>query len=194
MNFFDSFAHDSPAYTNHLLGYGILEKAGNSFDFKIDILREYLAVKTKYKKLNMSNEEKQREISERRNMLEPKLRKIIQNQLKVRFGEDEAKRILLGKWDTAKKRKYSTLKYKELFDPNKHEIYFEDLRNIMGKYWEECFRNIFDTDVEKFNSRMILINLTRKGDAHASQISNSDMESFRGAMSWLEEKVAEFLD
>lgn len=115
-------------------------------------------------------------------------------QLLATFGEDEAKILVLAKHDSAKKKKYAALSYKELFDANKHEIYFDDLRELMRKNWETSFRNIFTEDVEKFNSRMVLLNSIGRSDAHAKQVADHDMESFRGAMSWLEEKISNFLD
>lgn len=46
--FFYEFANDSPEYTAHLLGYGIVEKNdAGEFDFKIDLLKRYLIDKEK---------------------------------------------------------------------------------------------------------------------------------------------------
>lgn len=192
--FFYEFAQESPQYTSHLIGYGILEEHDNLFDFKIDTLKKYLSSKNKYKKLKLSNEEKQKEISERRNKVEPKLRKIVRTQLKVTFGEESAKIQVLKMHPPEKRRKYKSLAYKDLFDSNKCEIYFDQLRILIKKNWKDCFINIFDSDIQKFESRMTLINYSRKGDSHASIISDSDMQSFRGAMTWLEEKIDDYLN
>ena len=88
--------------------------------------------------------------------------------------------------------RYLSLSYRELFDANKHEIYFNDLKELMRKNWENGFKNIFSEDVEKFNSRMVLLNSIGRSDAHKKDVSDPDMQSFRGAMSWLEEKVEEY--
>lgn len=183
-----------PEIASHLIGYGIIEKTGNLYGFKIDILKKYLAKKNKFKKINQSNEEKQQEINLRRNLIEPKLRRIVQNQLKFGFGETKAMEILLKKYSEKKKKRYENLDYKDLFNPNKHEIFYNDLINIMSKYWEGYFREIFNTDVEKFKARMNIINELRTGDCHAGKISNPDMTSFRGAMEWLEEKVFDYFE
>lgn len=79
-----------------------------------------------------------------------------------------------------------------MFNANKHEIYFNDLKELMRKNWENGFRNIFSEDVEKFSSRMTLLNSIGRSDAHKKDVSDSDMQSFRGAMSWLEEKVDDY--
>ena len=100
--------------------------------------------------------------------------------------------MVLAKHEPRKRAKFVALEYKDLFDANKHEIFLEDLRDLMRRNWETGFRNIFSEDVEKFNSRMILLNSIGRSDAHAKNVPDSDMQSFRGAMSWLEEKVDEY--
>lgn len=191
---FIQLADGSPEYTNHLINYGILIESSGDFAFKVDILKTYLQSKNQFKNLNLTNEEKQAEISKRRNLTEPKLRKVVRIQLKSTFGIDEAKNKVLKKWgkeETKKRRKYANLTYKQLFDPIKHEIYLNDLFELMRKNWNNCFENLFEENVEIFEAKTRLINHYRKGDAHATKVSNSDMSSFRGAMSWLEEKLEE---
>jgi hypothetical protein len=51
LDFFYEFANESPEYTAHLLGYGIVEKNDNGeYDFKIDIIKRYLIEKENRKK------------------------------------------------------------------------------------------------------------------------------------------------
>lgn len=191
---FEELAEGEPSYVQHLLGYGVVSKGSSGYDFKIDVLKQYLARKNKYKNLNLTNDQKIAEIGERRNRSEIRLRKVVMRQLLANFGDESAKNMILAKHDQLKRRKYSSLEYKQLFDPNKHEIYFDDLRELMRKNWEQCFKNIFSEDVEKFNSRMVILNSIGRSDAHAKEVADHDMESFRGAMSWLEEKLSNFLD
>ena len=121
------------------------------------------------------------------------MRKVVSQVLRTLLGEETAKQQVLAKHDAKKRSKYVGLPYKDLFDANKHEIYFDDLRELMRRHWEAGFRNIFVEDVEKFNSRMILLNSIGRSDAHAKNVPDSDMQSFRGAISWLEEKIHEYL-
>lgn len=189
---FEQLAESDPAYTQHLIGYGVISKSPNGYDFKIDSIKKHLSLKEKYKKLNLTDAEKLAEISERRNEIEYRLRRLVSQALRFTHGEEEAKRLVLAKHDAKARAKYSSLSYRELFDANKHEIYFNDLKELMRKNWEEGFRNIFSEDVEKFNSRMILLNSIGRADAHKKDVCDADMQSFRGAMSWLEEKVDEY--
>lgn len=190
---FQELAELSPEYVTHLLNYGIIEKSGSDFGFKIDALKLFLAKKNKYKKLNLSEDEKQKEISERRNKLEPKLRKMIKRGLQLKFGEEIAKnKVIIELYGAREKGKYMHVDYSEFFDPNKHNIFLKTCFELMRKNWEDCFRNIFEVNVEIFEAKTTLINHYRKPDTHAAPISDSDMKSFRGSMDWIEQKVDEY--
>lgn len=189
---FEALAKSDPAYTQHLIGYGVICKSSSGYDFKIDSIKKHLSAKERYQKLNLTQAEKLAEISARRNEAEHKLRKIVSQVLRSLHGEEEAKRQILSKHDIKARTKYMTLLYRELFDANKHEIYFNDLKELMRKNWESGFRNIFSEDVEKFNSRMVLLNSIGRSDAHKKDVSDADMQSFRGAMAWLEAKIDEY--
>lgn len=190
-NTFLELAEGAPEYTAHLINYGILKKSSGDYAFEVDILKTYLSSKNKYKRLNQTNSEKQQEISKRRNLIEPKLRKIVRVHLMSTFGQDVAKDKVLSKWgkDSKKRNKFSSLTYKDLFDPNKHEIYLKDLFDLIRKNWEDCFKNLFEGNVEIFEAKSRLINHYRKVDSHACEIKDTEMTSFRGAMAWLEEIV-----
>ena len=189
---FSELAGSDPSYTQHLVGYGLISKSSNGYDFKIDAVKKHLSKKEKYQCLNLSNAQKLAEISARRNKVEPQLRRLVSQVLRTLLGEEKAKQQILSKHDSKKQKKYQSLSYRELFDANKHEIYFDDLRDLMRKNWESGFRNAFSEDVEKFNSRMVILNSIGRSDAHDKEVSDADMQSFRGAMSWLEEKVGEY--
>lgn len=190
---FKELAELSPEYISHLINYGIIEKSESNYSFKIEALKLYLSNKNKYKRLNLSNDEKQAEISKRRNIIEPRLRKIVRTQLRALLGEDDAKKKIIAEiYGNKEVNKYTHLNYSDFFDANKHNIYLNNLFELIRKNWEVGFKNIFDTNVEVFNAKTILINHYRKSDAHAAKISDSDFQSFRGAMEWLEEKTNEY--
>lgn len=191
---FHLFANDDPSYTYHLLNYGILSRNDEEYYFNTDLLKDYLASKNKYKRINLSLEEKQIEINKRRNTAETKLRRVVRNQLKMFHGETKAKEIVLKKWGSDRRKskkynKYKNLSLKDLFDSSKHEIYFDDLREIIRLNYEIGFSNLFEVSVLIFDSKMRLINDLRRVDCHATNISEADLMTFRGAMTWLEEKI-----
>lgn len=177
----------NPTLISHLLGYSILEKTNDMYGFKIDILKKYLSKINKYQKLEMSNEEKIAEISERRNAVEVKLRKIVQNQLKFALGEANAKQKMINAMEASKRPKYSGLLYRDLFDPLKCEVYFYQLSLVIQNNWG-VFANVFSLNRNIVNSHLTIINSLRR-DCHAAPISNDEMQSFRGSMTWLEKEV-----
>ncbi|MBW4428789.1 MAG: hypothetical protein KME50_31285 [Nostoc desertorum CM1-VF14] len=190
ISFFKSFANESPEYTAHLKGYGIISQNLDNYDFKIDIAKQYLENKNKYKKLHLTNEEMLQEISQRRNSLEPKLRNIIRMQLSGRYGQSKAKEIVLSIIKNSKKE-YDNLPYKDLFDPDQVNIYFDKLKQIVNKEWS-IFEHIFDNK-NQFDSNMTIVNDNR-ADAHAKEITTSKMIIFRESIGWLEEHVDKFLN
>ncbi|MEH2292793.1 hypothetical protein [Nostoc sp.] len=192
LKFFNQYASESTEYTNHLKGYGIISQTREEYDFKIDAVKQYLIQKNKYKKVNPSNEDMLNEISQRRNALEPKLRKIVRTQLKVKYGENQAREKLLVYFSKEEQKKYSHLAYKDLFDPDKVNIYLEVLRKIIKEEWL-TFEHIFSRKQEEFNLKMEAINKYR-ADAHAKQMTQDKMGHFRDCITWIETHVNEFLE
>lgn len=182
------FANSSPEYTNHLLGYKILDRNKEGFFFNIESIKHHLISKNKYKKLKLTYHEKLKEISERRNEIEPKLRQIIRTTLISNFGENEAKRKVLDVFGEPRKSKYLSGSLKEIFNPNNSEIYFEDLKKIIEKYWS-YFEFVFGKDKEAFSTYMKSINKFR-ADAHAKDISDEEMNFVRVCFT----KVEAFID
>jgi hypothetical protein len=105
---FKSHALDSPKYTNHLLGYGLIENVNGEYDFRVEVIKNYLIKKNQYKKLATTTEEMWNEISQRRNKIEPKLRKIIRNQLKAHLGASEARNFILDIMGPNKKNRHGS--------------------------------------------------------------------------------------
>jgi len=187
---FHELASLSELFTNHLIGYGLIEKKGPDFDFRIDAIRQYLLKKNKYQQTDLTTTEMWAEISERRNILEPSLRKLIKNHLKAVHGEAKAKEIVIGIFDQIRATKYGHRGYSDLFDPNKSEIYFDDLRKIISKEWN-TFMHIFDKDNDTFNSHMKAINKYRT-DAHAKELKKDEFAYLRVCFSKIERLVADF--
>ena len=90
-----------------------------------------------------------------------------------------------------RKSKYYSFTLKDIFNPNKAEIYFEDLRKIIAKEWV-LFENIFGRDKVGFNTYMSAINKYR-ADTHAKDISDHDMEYFRVCATKMENYIDDFM-
>ncbi|MFQ4138878.1 AAA-like domain-containing protein [Nodosilinea sp. PGN35] len=188
---FSEFAEMHSSFTQHLLGYGLIQKNVAGYDFKIDSIQEYLIQQSKYKKLINTLSEKWQEISERRNSAEVKLRKLVRMQLKAVKGQDEAKQIVLDIFGGKRKQELSSLDYNDLFDPIKGEIYFLDLAKIISKEWD-VFKNIFSNSKRETFQGLDFINQHR-ANAHAKDITDEEFAYFRICMSKIEKDLEEFL-
>ena len=190
LNTFNDFANISKDYTNHLSGYNIIDKNFDSYTFKIEAIKDYLKDKFKYKSIHQTPKERFQEISERRNQLEPKLRIVVKNILFSKYGENDAKAKVLDIFGNPRKAKYYSYTLKDIFNSNKSEIYFEDLKKIIEKEWG-CFEFVFGRDRESFSAHMTCVNKYRI-DAHAKDITDDEMQYFRVCMKKLEDYIENF--
>ena len=181
----------SPLLTNHLLGYGILEENEGNFSFRIESILNHLKGKEKFKGTEMSQREMRTEVSERRNELEQKLRKLCRMQLKSHLGEIDARSSVLELMGDPRTKKNAVLSYIDLFDANKSGILFSDLCKIIRKHWD-CFKHILGADKDEVLSKMELINSLRV-DAHAKEITQEEFQMFRLCIKKFEKVVSEFL-
>ncbi|KAF0179066.1 MAG: hypothetical protein FD161_1559 [Limisphaerales bacterium] len=187
---FDLFATADPAYTEHLQGYGIIELQGDEFVFRVDALKEFLSREARFQRLNLTNQEKWAEISERRNKLEPKLRLLCRNMLQVFYGNADAKQKVLDIFGKARNTTLAGLEYSELFSPEKGQIYWEDLRKMISKHWD-CFKHIIGPDQNKALRHLELIN-EHRADAHAKLIAEDDFQMLRLSFGFFEDKLKQF--
>ncbi|MDW6094355.1 AAA-like domain-containing protein [Vibrio rhizosphaerae] len=181
---FEEFATLHPSYTAHLLGYGIIKKDHDGYDFNIDSIRDFILDQSKYRKIGLTQEGMWAEISERRNSAEVKLRKLIRFLLKANLGAATAKETVLNIFGGARKEKLARLSYEELFDARKSEIYFSDLSKIISKKWE-IFSNTFENARQDTFRNLDFINSSRN-DAHAKDITEEQFSYFRICMSKIE--------
>jgi hypothetical protein len=189
---FEYFAENEADYINHIKGYGLIVQYSNAeWAFRVEIIRDYLRTKQKYTSLNLTKDQMLSEISERRNDIEPKLRKLIRTQLGSRYGKNEAKIKFIAILDQKQKNAANALSYDQLFDGTSFQLYFDDLRKVIRKYWED-FTNILGGDITKFDQRMSSINMLRV-DAHANDISEEQFYLFRTQIKILEEQINQYI-
>lgn len=189
---FNKLADMSSEFTNHLLGYNIVDYCNNKYSFNIEAIKEYLTSAHKYEKSLATVEDRLKEISERRNYLETKLRKIVKIQLQSNFGKGDATFKFLDVLGEPRKTKYMGLGYNEMFSSNECELYFEDLRKVIIKYYD-CFRNIFGTNKDDIDDKLKIINKYR-ADAHAKDVTKEQMDYFRVCITHIETKAFEFIE
>jgi hypothetical protein len=189
---FNKMSSISADYSNHLIGYGLIEKYGQDYSFRIEVVKEFIIKKSRYKNLSPTLDDIYLEISNRRNTLERKIRKIVKQQIQSSFGKKEGREKIIALIDTKRKDKFSTLNFNELFDPNKSSLFLLDFIKIMVKYWQ-LFENVFSRDKNKFERNMETINEYRV-DAHAKNITEDEFQFFRICITEVEKQVSDYLD
>ena len=187
---FLEFSDLSSAYTNHLLGYGIIEQQNGEYCFRIEAVRDYLQKRLRYQKLSQTPAERLSEVSERRNAFESKLRRIVKSQLLATLGKAEATTAILNFLGTERAEKYRDRDYNSLLDGKITPFYFEDLRKLIIKEWV-TFKHVFPKGQEDFDRKMKTIN-TYRYDAHAKDMSQDEMNDFRSSMTILEQQIEDF--
>jgi hypothetical protein len=110
--------------------------------------------------------------------------------LQVFFGIPDAKQNVLDIFGKSRNTSLGHLDYTELFNPGTSQVYFDDLRKIISKYWD-CFKNVLGSDQEKVLQYLKLINDSR-ADAHAKGNVDDDFQMLRLAFTFLETRLNEF--
>jgi hypothetical protein len=129
---FNEFAKEDNYYTNHLIGYGLLNKSLNGFSFNIECVREYLSEKHKFDKKEISPEKKLSEINERRILLEQSLRKIIRNQFKANFGRQVGLQKILASLPENRRGPLADNDIDKILEPTSSPLYLVDLINVIN--------------------------------------------------------------
>ena len=190
VNDFNELANDNENYVRHLLGYRVIRKSNDgNYYFNIDVIKQFLIKKNKYCRINLSQEEKRLEISNRRNKIEEDLKELVRKCIRDRYGRTQAFEKVNAILRTSIKN------YNDLFDSNKNnKLYFLSLLNIIidDGLWDDCFKTIFSNKTE-FESKMNLINRINIGraDAHNAKVSDEDFNLFRSIAIYLEKIIEE---
>jgi hypothetical protein len=172
---FRIYAESSPRDVEHLIGYGLIEKAGENHLFRIAAVE--LAVKKSARDLMCpeSMDERWALLSRERNHFEFQFRDFVRSTLKVALGKREAKdeviNVMRKPQQAATARE---LEYDQIFTK---EFYFSNLKDIVLKHWDR-FKYIFNEDKARFQRAMDAGNRYR-ADAHAKSVT---AEQFRDAM------------
>ena len=116
------------------------------------------------------------------------MRKLIANQLKIKYGK-KAREQLIQKINgtTTDKTQESKIKAAPDFAHAMQELYFSQLKELILKEWKD-YNTIF-VDRVKFEQFFETINKFRKIDAHSSSISDEDNAILHIAFKFFEDKL-----
>lgn len=174
---FIELAKDNKSLVQHLLSFGLVEKHYNEkYMLSLESLGDYLKNKNRFKKINLSDEEKLQEISLRRNRLEKKLRELILNGLKFAYGK-KALNELLKAIPEAKRDSLRIHTINEVLG-NSSPLYLLDLKNILSQNWENFLNFLDGFEKQRFLIMLEDINKYRV-DAHAKDIEDEDFKQLR---------------
>ena len=142
----------------HLIGYGIVVEGADGYHFKSQSVKDFINKTVKLsKKIAETKGERWKIISERRNPLEEKLRKIVQFVFVPRFGHDDAKDRFLKVIGGKRANKLSSMTLTDILNSTDSEIYLNDLQKTITKYWD-YFEHLFGRDRETFEFYLKHIN------------------------------------
>ena len=105
----------------------------------------------------------------------------------------DAKEYVVGKIynDKESKRKCSSLKYSDLFDPRKCNIYLKDLKTLILGQWD-IFSPYISFSQEDFIAWMNVMNQEGRFDAHAKVPDDEEVALVGMAIKKLETIIDEF--
>ena len=166
----------------HLTGYGIIENNQGNYAIRFDTISRFLKGKYTFERQGLNIEEQCEEISARFNPAERSLRKLVKNVLLQSLGPDEAKKVIIKTMTNniairdsdLQEAKSST--YKQLFDTTLNKMFFSILSNTIYARFD-LFKNVFDLDKDKVNTKLQILNKARRlPDHNATNIIFRNLE------------------
>jgi hypothetical protein len=187
---FSDFTKEHNYESNHLVGYGLINRSKHGYSFNIDCVREYLLDLNKYNKKTMTPEQQALEVFARRSTLEKKLRKIIKNQLKAVYGSRNGREKVISSLPENRREKISNANFDDLLNSDNSPLFFLELINIIEREWE-LFKNIFEEEKRSVIFWLQEINKFR-ADAHSNNLNQDDFDELRVFFSKIEKKIIDF--
>ena len=132
-------------------------------------------------------EDRQAQISRRRNRIEKALRRAVAHGLRFAYGAKAAHEVLKALSDERKSR-LSPFSYDDMWT----YMYFSDLRTIIDKHWP-AFDRFFTADKAKVIQYLEHVDLGRAADAHGREISEEDHQFLMTCFKRLEEQLAAYM-
>ena len=178
---FSQFANENMRYTRHLIGYELITRSEYGYTFNIDALKGYVNRVQRYKKLNLSKDEKRDEISQRRNNIEMGLRVVIKTALILSRGEKQASQSVLNSLTKERRERMKSSDINELLSRENSLLFFSELVSIIRREWEHVKHIFGDRSDDKRRVEVMLddINLVGRPDAHARYVDEDDFSQLR---------------
>lgn len=193
---FNYFAEEDYSMVEHLIGYGVIKKIDDYYDFQIDVIKDYIIQKENVSLKYETKEQKWSHICIERGNFEISLRKMIKQILLINCtgSGDNAKTYVVSKIynDKDSRRKYSSYSYEDLFDPKKSNIFLKNLTILVLGKWQVFSPFMKGIKQEDFINTMNILNVEGRFDAHAKIPNDDDMQLFDAAITKMKVIVTEY--
>ena len=180
---FKDLAESDATYAEHLMGYGIIKRFGGDYEFNMDVIKDHIIRKERLTKVLNTKEEKWSYICTERGNIEVDLRKLTKSIILFAFKDEQAAKEYVVKKiynSSSDSKKVAGLKYDELFDPKKANIYLKSLGVLILGRWED-FKFFINMRQEEFIYLMDILNSGRY-DAHAKVPDDNEMTLLSAAI------------
>lgn len=186
---FVEFARDHADFTEHVEGYGLVSDARGAPGITIQLVQMYLAKVARRGLRNQATlddvEAIQAEISRRRNRIERRLRALLHDGLRLRYGVRDAPSRVFA--HLSEKRKAELLRFSYDLNLMWEEMLFGDLIAIIEGEWQ-LFSTWFSAKKDELLQWLRHINRSR-ADAHDRRLSQEDLAFLRVCFRRLEEDL-----
>ena len=173
----------------HLLGYCLIERVEDDYFVRIKSIEDYLKNKYYYEKTATTQDQIREEVRSRRERIELILRDIVFHNMQSQYGKKAKERLttyISGTNDQTQLKRMRDVPFNQALK----ELYFNQLKFIMGKDWK-MYQNIFPDKV-KFEQFFDVINNNRI-DAHAKDIDEEDYAVLQIAFKYFEKALSDYL-
>lgn len=185
---FNAFASHNPSMVKHLLGYGLIVRDEGGYAFNIEAVKSYVSVKHKFDRINLTQDERRTEISQRRNKIEANLRSISYKVLVLSSGKQKVKDTVLAAVPSERRERLAAYSGQELLDAERSPLFLLELIELINKNWP-LFEHIFEARKDKIMNALRDINESGRPDCHALTVGGDEFQQLRLHFKLLEEKV-----
>ena len=184
---FKEFAGDSAEFTQHVEGYGLVRSPRYEPQITIGLVETVLLKTAK----EVANEQTpvddpdavRAEISRRRNAIEIRLREVLRDGLRYRYGGKSAGQLLKCFADE-RRTTLTPFSYDDIWS----HLYFNELGTVIDREWA-AFQAWFSEDKDKVLMWIDEINRSRSVDAHAGRIDDEALVMLRMCFRRLETRL-----
>ena len=177
---FAEYIKKQPTAVEHLIGYGIIQKQGDNFDFRVEIFRKALEPRLENRDDLISEKSMFQKVQSERTEIERKLRYLFANIAKSKFGKNAALQEVKKIFRQNRIQVIEKYSYEQIFSIDNSKLYLADFFEIIPFFADE-FSNITGLSRQELIKNINTVNKLRR-DAHSNAISSIEFREFRIAV------------